>query len=182
VRTGTVLLASDEALVGAYRRTVEVLEENGLGRYEISNFCRSGMESRHNLKYWTDRPYEGFGLGAHGYACGERRSNTDDLDAYLRAVENGTDPVREREPWNPIRRIEEALFMGLRLRSGIDPGELGDRYGIDLWQAYLPVWQGGEEAGLLTREGGRILLTEEGVVRSNEVFREIIGHLKGMES
>jgi oxygen-independent coproporphyrinogen-3 oxidase len=143
--------------------------------YEISNFAPADRRSRHNLKYWTDAPYAGFGLGAHGYLAGRRRANRRDLDGYLADVAAGVDPVVWQEPYDRDRRLDEAVFLGLRLVEGVDLGLLGSRYGADLRQRYAAAWERGEAAGLIAWDGDRVRLIPAGRVRSNELFSELIG-------
>ena len=174
VRSGRTRLADDDVMAEVYERTVDLLEERGFAQYEISNFARDGHRSRHNLKYWTDRPYAGFGLGAHGYVGGVRRSNRADLDGYLHDLGDGREPVAAREPYDPAARLEEAIFLGLRTVEGIDTEVLGARYGADLRARFAAAWERGEAAGLVAWEGSRVRLTRAGRVRSNELFSEIV--------
>ena len=60
-------LPDDEMVEAFYFQAVEIFEKAGWRQYEISNFARPGFESRHNLKYWTDKPFLGFGCGAYSY-------------------------------------------------------------------------------------------------------------------
>ena len=177
VRAGRETVADDDAQAAAFETTAKVLTDAGYEAYEISNFARPGHRSRHNGKYWGDAWYAGFGIGAHAYARGARRSNVRGLTAYLRAVEAGLDPVAETDPWNAVRRLEEALFLGLRRAEGIDPVRVGGRYGVDVHAAYAEVWERHREAGLIRVERNRIALATPGRLRSNAVFRDIVGHL-----
>jgi len=177
VAAGRERVASDDDQAGAYERTCDRLETAGYEPYEISNFARPGHRSRHNAKYWSDAWYAGYGLGAHAYERGARRSNARGLTRYMETVESGADPVAEIDPWNPVRRLEEALFLGLRRVEGIDLAALGARYGLDLATAYAEVWDRHRDAGALVAEGHRIRLTRAGRLRSNAVFRDLIGHL-----
>ncbi len=174
VRLGRTRLADDDVLALAYEETVAALEEEGLALYEISNFSRPGRRSRHNLKYWTDAPFAGFGLGAHGYSGGSRRANRRNLDGYLETIGAGRDPVEWGDPYDPERRLQEALFLGLRLVEGVDLAELGARYGIDPRKRYADAWARASDAGLILREGDRARLTPAGRLRSNELFQEIV--------
>jgi oxygen-independent coproporphyrinogen-3 oxidase len=167
----------DDALADAYQRSVERLARAGLEQYEISNFARPGHESRHNGKYWDDSWYAGLGLGAHAYVEGARRANVRGLTRYLRTVEEGESPVGDEDPWDPARRCEEALFLGLRRSRGVDLASLGRRYGVDLDRAYDEVWRRHVRDGLLVREGDVARLTPDGRLRSNTVFRDLIGVL-----
>ncbi len=174
VRSGRVAVADDDRLAEAYETTVRVLEGEGLALYEISNFARAGHASRHNLKYWTDRPYAGYGLGAHGYVDGARRANRKDLDGYLEDVEAGRSPRDWEEPFDPRRRLEEALFLGLRTAEGVDLEVLGARYGADPRALFAGAWDRGLGARMIAFEGARVRLTPSGRLRSNALFAELV--------
>jgi oxygen-independent coproporphyrinogen-3 oxidase len=174
VRAGRTRIADEDAMAAAYERTVRSLEAEGFLLYEISNFARGGRRSRHNLKYWTDAPYAGFGLGAHGYLRGVRRANRADLDGYVTEVGAGREPVAARDAYDADRRLEEAIFLGLRVVEGIDVVELGARYGRDIAARFAPAWERGAAAGLVVWEGPRVRLTAAGRLRSNELFAEIL--------
>lgn len=172
----------DDTLADLWEQTTDFLEGAGYHRYEISNYAaripgEPDRVARHNLKYWQDRPYAGFGLGAHAYHQGARRANRRELDRYISDLEEGRDPMAERDPWHPVKRLEEALFMGLRLRDGIDTRLLGARYGLDIQGAFEKVWETAEQNGLVVRERDFIRLTRAGCLRSNAVFGALIGHL-----
>jgi oxygen-independent coproporphyrinogen-3 oxidase len=175
IRGGRTRVAGDDAMADIYEQTVTALDEAGFPLYEISNFARAACRSRHNLKYWTDAPYVGFGLGAHGYVLGERRSNRRDLDGYLADVEEDVSPVDWREPYDWDRRLEEALFLGLRVVEGVDLEALGVRYGVDLVARHEVAWERAAAAGLIVWRDSRVRLTPGGRVRSNELFAELIG-------
>ena len=175
IRGGRTRVADDDAMADTYEETVVALDEAGFPLYEISNFARDGCRSRHNLKYWSDAPYAGFGLGAHGYVLGERRSNRRDLDGYLADVAASVPPIDWREPYDRDRRCEEALFLGLRVVEGVDLETLGARYEVDLLARHAVAWERAAAAGLIVWEGSRVRLTPGGRVRSNELFAELIG-------
>jgi len=175
VRGGRLVVAGDDAMAETYDETVSVLEQAGFPLYEISNFASEPSRSLHNLKYWTDAPYAGFGLGAHAYVAGRRRANRRDLDGYLSAMGAGIDPVDWQEPYDRDRRLEEALFLGLRVVEGVDLSALGARYGADLKTRHEAAWERGTAAGLIAWENDRVRLTPSGRVRSNELFSELIG-------
>jgi oxygen-independent coproporphyrinogen-3 oxidase len=184
IRDGRVEEPGDDQQADAWERTVDTLAKHGFRQYEISNFGRitsqhpDGAVCRHNLKYWNDTPFAAFGLGAHRYIAGCRRANTRDLDQYVQCLEQGQDPSELVEAWDPVRRLEEALFMGLRLNAGVDLVALGGRYGLDLERMFSQVWENGEKAGLLDLRAGRVRLTRSGMLRSNQVFGAIVGHLE----
>ena len=175
VRHGRTQVGDDDELAAAYEATVGVLERDGFPLYEISNFARGGRRSRHNLKYWTDVPYAGFGLGAASYLDGERRSNRRDLDGYLADLAAARSPVQERDPFDALRRLEEALFLGLRVVAGVDVDVLSARYRIDALRRFAPAWERARSAGLIVESGARIALTSRGRLRSNELFADLVG-------
>jgi len=174
-RGGRLTLHDDDALALAYEATVEALDRAGFSLYEISNFARDGRRSRHNLKYWTDVPYAGFGLGATSYLDGARRTNRRDLDGYLADLEAGRSPVAERDPYDPGRRLEEALFLGLRVVEGVDLSALSRRYGVDARRRFAAAWERAREAGSIVESADRVALTASGRLRSNDLFADLLG-------
>jgi len=174
IKRGRVVVADDDALATAYQQTVQLLEREGLQLYEICNFARSGRACLHNLKYWSDGWFGGFGLGAHAYLGGRRRSNHVLLERYLAAHDAGVDPLEWEDGWDGRRRLEEAMISGLRVASGLDLTALGRRYETDLETEFKELWLSAEGSGLIERAGTAIRLTPAGRLLSNTVFREII--------
>ena len=162
-------------LVEAFHATRRRVLAAGLDSYELASFARPGKESRHNLKYWTEAWYGGFGLGAHGYAHGARRGNLGALDAYLAAVEAGRDPRSEFEGWDPQRRFEEALFCGLRRTEGLELDRLAERYGCAPCGALEPLWDEAVGEGTLERSAGRIRFTEQGLTEVDRLLERLLG-------
>ncbi len=178
-------MAPDEDAASMYVRAIEVLEEAGYEHYEISNFARPGMRSRHNLKYWSDGEWLAFGCGAHSTMNGVRWKNVPATAAYVASIEEGGGPVVvERRELGATERLQEALFMGLRLVEGIDLDAVERRYGVDAWQRFGRRLAPFVEAGLLVLERtsradpgsgrGRLRLTPKGLLLSNEVMAVFI--------
>jgi len=173
-RTGSLVLPDDDLVADLYHLTVDFLGDLGLERYEISNFARPGFESRHNGKYWDDSPFLGFGQSAHSYGGGRRWWNADTYGGYCRAIEDrGTAVVGERVA-TLRERAGEALFTGLRRRQGVDLAAFHARYGVDPLADYGSPLEDVLDAGLLEVDGGRLRLTEQGLLLSNEVFRAFV--------
>lgn len=167
-------LAPDEDAAEMYERGLARLEAAGYEQYEISNVARGGRRSRHNLKYWTDGQWLGFGCGAHSTRGGVRWNNVSATEDYVARLARGADPVGERRVLTPQERLEEALFTGLRLSEGVDLGELGGRYGLDVLARYGDALAPFGEAGLLVQEAGRLRLTRRGMLLANEVMRVFV--------
>ncbi len=163
-------LAPDEDAAEMYIAAMERLETAGFLQYEISNVARGGLASRHNLKYWTDQEWLGFGTGAHSTMDGVRWKNVSSTEDYIARVTTGADPVTERRAMTRVERLEEALFTGLRLNRGIDIEATGDRYNCDVWQRYGDALRPFIDEGWLVHEGPRLRLTRPGMLMANEVM------------
>lgn len=163
-------LASDDEAAGMYEAAMGRLEQAGYRQYEISNVARPGCRSRHNLKYWSDGEWLGFGCGAHSTRGGVRWKNVSGTDDYVRRIASGRDVVSERRVLTPAAMVEEALFMGLRLSDGVDLAVIDTRYAVDTWERYGTALEPHMAAGLVHREGSRLQLTREGMLLSHEVM------------
>src|SRR4051812_15313218 len=162
--------APDDDAAEMYVRAMETLESAGYAQYEISNVARPSRVSRHNLKYWTDGEWLGFGCGAHSTRHGVRWKNVAGTEEYVRRVAGGESTVVERRLLSATERLEEALFTGLRLVEGIDVPALGARYGCDVWGKYGDALAPFFEAALLVRDGARLRLTRPGMLMANEIM------------
>ncbi|MCE5266215.1 MAG: radical SAM family heme chaperone HemW [Deltaproteobacteria bacterium] len=131
-KRGEAALPGDALQAEFFWRTAEFLEESGYIHYEVSNFARPGRESRHNRKYWDHTPYLGLGPAAHTFSGRERRWNRRSLDAYIRDLESGHDPVESREILDEEQLRLEALFLGFRTARGICLERFQAWYGRDL--------------------------------------------------
>ncbi len=151
-----------------YERTVRVLADAGFARYEISNFARPGHESRHNVKYWRDEPYMGFGLSAASYVGGARWTNPRRLDEYVSFAREGR-PFPRVEPYDPVRRAGEAMAFGLRTEDGVDLGRVQERHGEEAVAAHRDALARGIGHGLARQTGARVTLTERGRLLADEI-------------
>ncbi len=124
-------LETDEDLqADMYLAAIDTLQ--GFEHYEISNFARAGFESRHNLNYWNNCEYYGFGVAAHGYESGVRYANTCDLRQYIaNPLEHASQTTITVQ-----MQLEEEIFLGFRKMSGIDVKAINKKYGIDFEQRY----------------------------------------------
>ena len=162
-RYGAAEVPDEETVALLYERAVAALAGMGLRRYEISNFARPGEESVHNLKYWRLEPYVGFGADAHSYDGRMRRRNAETARDYVDRFRRGLPPTVETSDAAP----DERFFLGLRLAEGIQL-EAGDR------ERHAAAIERFLRDGLLEEAGGRLRLTDRGVLLSNEVFQEFL--------
>jgi oxygen-independent coproporphyrinogen-3 oxidase len=153
-----------------YETACEFLGRAGYHHYEISNWAKPGLESKHNLKYWRREAYLGFGAGAHSFSGIERWANAHDAAGYVEALENGHLPVEQQESLTAERALEEELFLGLRQLDGIDVGRIERQYGVGLAGRFDPL----ASAGLVERSGSVVRLAPARLSVSNEVFVELM--------
>ena len=162
--------APEDDAAAMYVTAMERLEAAGLRQYEISNVARSGRESRHNLKYWTDGEWLGFGCGAHSTLDGVRWKNVSSTQEYIDRIAGQTSTAVEVRRLSPDERLGDALFTGLRLVDGIDLTAIDTRYGVDVWSRFGPDLAPFIEQGCLRREGSRLWLTRDGMLVAHEVM------------
>ena len=168
-------VAPDDDVAEMYLQALDRTDRAGYTQYEISNVARPGRESRHNLKYWTDGEWLGFGPGAHSTRNGVRWKNRASTEEYISAVARGGQLAVDERRLSPAEHLEEALFTGLRLRSGLDVGELKTRYGVDVLAEYGPKLIPFTETGLLLYDDGRLRLTRAGMLLAHEIMAVFIG-------
>ena len=162
-------LPGDEVQADMYLYTVDYLLRHGYRQYEISNFARTGRESRHNLKYWTLGEYAGFGPGAHSDFGRVRYAYEKDLEGYIRSVRDHTPLLSENERIPPLDRDTEWIMLGLRTVRGLDPKEFENRF-RRRFSCFLPFLEQCENAGYAAREEGRWHLTPRGFLVSNQII------------
>jgi oxygen-independent coproporphyrinogen-3 oxidase len=183
VRYSAGLVPTDDAVARMYEVAIERLAQAGFKQYEISNFCRPGMESRHNLRYWQRRPYLGLGLDASSMLVGApspdsptwkasvlRSTTTCEMKAFLA----GGEPA-ETTWLIPEQQHEEAWFLGLRLNEGVEVAAVEREFGLAMAAPALKVVRRLAEDGLVNFDPQRVRLTARGRLLSNEVFQEFLG-------
>ena len=172
-----------------YRETEQILAQAGYERYEISNYAKKGYACRHNLVYWQGGDYLGLGLGSSSYMDGVRFHNTTDFNTY---VNQGT-YVEDREELSVQAKMEEFMFLGLRVMAGVSGTEFEKRFGKTMEDVYGDVLRKHEEEGLLQIERKedrkeaaaaepakgktnieKVMLTTNGVDVSNYVFADFL--------
>ena len=166
----------DEDVAGVmYEWMLEQATAAGYEHYEISNLCRPGFQSRHNIKYWTAAPYYGFGCSAHSYDGDTRRwSNHRDVLKYVEMVESGASPVVEEQQLSAIDVRAEAVFLGMRMMQGVDLRRYRESFGVDLRDEHADDLDRFRKAGLVELDGDLIRLTRTGALLSNEVFAAFV--------
>ena len=158
-----------------YHLTKEMMAAQGYERYEISNYAKKGYECRHNTGYWTGVEYLGLGLGASSYTYGYRYHNTEDLQEYLSLnLYEGGAAARDIEELSLEDKMEEFMFVGLRMMKGVSGSEFLERFGLNMWNVYGDVLKKLEQQGLIEVEAPMVRLTERGIDVSNVVLSEFL--------
>ena len=185
VRKGELPEPDPDTAADQYEWTRRRLAAAGYGQYEISNWAKPGRACRHNLVYWRAEPYLGMGAGAHSFFAGRRLANVDSPARYVDLV-NASHVEREREGRGELRQIAggetpdeatlraDALILGLRLLEGVDEAAFEARFGVAPREAFGPAIERHEGLGLLEREGGRLRLSDRGLLLANEVFADLL--------
>lgn len=163
-------LPDDDIQADMYLGAVQLLSENGFEHYEISNFCIPDYYSRHNLNYWNNEEYYGFGVAAHGYKNNIRYGNKETVEEY---IENPL--TRKEERFETEKdKLEEEIFLGFRRMSGINVEEINQKYGIDFESKYIKVLQKYENFELIKKNGQNYSLTPSGILVSNTILSEFL--------
>jgi oxygen-independent coproporphyrinogen III oxidase len=176
VRYYAGLVPTDDTIAQMYTGAIERFGETGLQQYEISNFCRPGFASRHNMRYWQRHPYLGLGLDASSMLrAGDsdsvlRSTTTSDLAEFLAG------PNAVETSWtSPAQQHEEAWFLGLRLNRGVNIAEVAREFGPRPAAQAMEVVARLVEDGLLESDEQKVWLTARGQMLSNDVFQEFLG-------
>jgi oxygen-independent coproporphyrinogen-3 oxidase len=164
----------DDEQAAMYYKAVDALTAAGFVHYETSNFARPGRECRHNVKYWRDEEYVGFGPSAASHWRGGRYRNPDELDEYCAAAAAGRWPLANPEPSDPYREMRTAAVLGLRLAAGIDAAAFEERFGVNPKDYYGKELEEFAATGLVTVEGDNVRLSRRGLFLADEVFAALI--------
>jgi oxygen-independent coproporphyrinogen-3 oxidase len=167
-------LAPDDDAAEMYLTGLARMDAAGYVQYEISNVARPDRYSRHNMKYWMDGEWLGFGCGAHSTRAGTRWKNVSSTEDYIIATMNAQSTAREVRSLSSQERLEDALFTGLRLNAGLDLAVVKDRYKVDVWSEYGEELQPFADQGILSYDGRSLRLTRAGMLLAHEVMAVFI--------
>lgn len=171
-------LPDDDMQADMYLWTVDALAQNGYPQYEISNFSKSGYQSRHNLRYWMGRPYLAFGAGAHSDFGGRRFSFLKSMEDYISGVLNGGSIVDESNLTPHKERGSEYLMLRLRTTLGIEEWEYRREYFMN-FEPLAQKLSEYEEHGWVSHHNNRWRLTPTGFLVSNALIGELLSLQEG---
>ena len=151
-----------------YKIICNTLKDNGFVHYEVSNFAKPGYESKHNLSYWNNQEYYGFGLGASGYIDKTRYTNTKSIFKYM-----NKEYVYEKEPLSKKDIMEYEMILGLRKIKGVDMTLFKDKYGVSIDEVFDI--DNLLKEGKLIKENGYIKINTDYLYVSNDILVSFIG-------
>ena len=173
MRRGKLPLPKEELEAEMFEYIIAELERAGFEHYEISNFSKSGFESRHNLMYWDNAEYYGIGAGASGYVNGVRYKNHGPIRHYLSAVEEGNARITE-EHLSQKEQMEEEMFLGLRKKSGVSMARFEEKFSQSFEGIYGKIVRDLVQQGLMQIEGDRVRMTKRGLFLGDTVAERFI--------
>ena len=173
----TLPLPDEETEYKMYLDAHTILCEAGYEHYEISNYAKAGMRSRHNLRYWKNQYYLGFGVAAHSYFGGQRYAYTKDMDAYISEMEVPRDMssiLSECTDIDVFTKETEYVMLGLRLFDGISFEDYRANFGADFMQKYGAKLKTYIDGGFMRADRRTCAFTQKGMYVSNYILSDIL--------
>lgn len=167
-------LPDDDAQADMYLAAVETLRGRGFKQYEISNFCRKGLQSRHNLKYWTGGEYLGFGPSASSDFAGKRFTLIRDLHAYILGIREGGEVMEDVQEIPLRERAGEYLMLRLRTSLGISREEYERMFLLPFAPLEQVLRKHENYYHTAQDDDGRWFLTAKGFLTSNDIISDLL--------
>lgn len=171
---GRLALPGEDEELAMYLTAIAEMQKAGYHHYEISNFCRPGKASRHNLTYWRNEEYYGFGAGAHGFLNQCRYENIREIGPYIQRLRLGQRPVRHSHKVSRREAMEDFMMLGLRLRDGVEWDRFRERFRVSIREVFPDVLDDLEKEGLIEVDQWGIRLSRQGLLFGNEVFASFL--------
>jgi len=169
-----VKLPDEDAVADMQDAGIDYLTSRGYERYEISNFAREGFACRHNLNYWQNGEYLGFGVAAHAVIRRKRwtrYANVSSLEEYYRLLARKKRPLAETIGLYPADEMFESVMLGLRLVRGVDKAAFRARFGVDIEQAFPVALEKLGKRGWLEPGDTHLALNRRGLDLQNEALQ-----------
>lgn len=174
VRQGRLELPTQEAETQMFEEAIIAMAQSGHHQYEISNFAKKGKESMHNLVYWDNEHYYGFGAGASGYLDQKRYKNYGPIQHYMKPLKEQRLPIFETEEISRANQIEEEMFLGLRKIEGVSLRRFEEKFNQKLTTVYQHVIAELQQQQLAVLEEDYFRLTPKGLFIGNDVFEKFL--------
>ena len=173
-KKGKLKIPNEDIGEEMYEYLLERMQRSELHQYEISNFGKMGHESEHNKVYWKNEGYYGFGAGASGYVDGERYSNVNPVNHYIKKIKNNERPLLESTRPTKNEQMEEEMFLGLRMNQGVNKARFKEKFDLSIDEVYGTTIEDLLKRELIVDNQGFISMTERGKVIGNLVFESFL--------
>ena len=172
VKNKSIIMPIDDLHQKFNSITLDTLSKNNYEQYEISNYSKSIRECLHNIHYWDNDFYLGFGPSAHSFDGTKRWNNFSNLDKYITALENDGSPIENFDEITEIEKINEIIGFGLRMTKGFSisriPSKLKPKFQKQLKQTQLKF------PDMIIKENNRIKLTKNGMNFADAIAVELL--------
>lgn len=152
----------------------EMLSTAGFRKYEISNYAKDGFTSKHNLMYWNQKMYLGFGVSASSFFDGSRYTNESNLQKYINSVISHQTTIVQKEELDKLAHMKEYVILKLRLTDGILLSEFKQKFHISIFDLFQKEIDDCIQKGLVLFQGDRLVLSKRGMEVANYVWEKFI--------
>lgn len=174
LKEGFVSLCNEEEEYEMRKELNDILEKNNFKKYEISNYATPRFESKHNLCYWNQEKYLGFGVNASSFFNLKRYTNTKDIAEYINGIKNNQNIIAESEELDRLALMKEYVILKLRLKSGINKNEFKEKFNIDIYDIFNTEFTSLKNNKLVIEGEDRIYLSKRGEEVANIVWEMFV--------
>lgn len=174
LKEGFVSLCNEDEEYKMREELNKRLQDNGFVKYEISNYAYPGFESKHNLCYWNQEKYIGFGVNASSFFNLKRYRNTSNIDKYIDGIKNNKNIVVETEELDKLSLMKEYIILKLRLSTGVEISEFKQRFGTDIFDIFNTEFNSLKKDNLVNITSKNISLTNRGEEVANIVWEMFV--------
>lgn len=174
LKEGFVSLCNEDEEYKMREELNKRLQDNGFVKYEISNYAYPGFESKHNLCYWNQEKYIGFGVNASSFFNLKRYKNTSNIDKYIDGIKNNKNIVVETEELDKLSLMKEYIILKLRLSKGVEISEFKQRFGTDIFDIFNTEFNSLKKDNLVNITSKSISLTNRGEEVANIVWEMFV--------
>lgn len=173
LKKGTLKALNETDSIKQFEILIDSAIKNGFEQYEISNFAKSELYSKHNSSYWKNEKYLGLGPSAHSYNGDVRSWNISHTEGYINAIENEK-PFSENEVLTEIDKFNEYILTGIRTKWGISLANIEDKFGKSKLEYVLSQLRKYDNSGLVRLENGVVTLTQNGIFVSDHIMENLM--------
>jgi oxygen-independent coproporphyrinogen III oxidase len=173
LKKGTLKELSEDESISQFNLLIDETEKAGFEQYEVSNFARNKMYSKHNSAYWLGENYLGLGPSAHSFNGDSRRWNIAHVDGYIHGIENNTSWFEE-EQLSENEKFNEYILTRIRTKWGISVQEIAERFGVKYADQVEKTAVKFLSSGKMKKNGGIFTLTREGLFVSDDLMTDFM--------